>query len=174
MSDPNNTHSAPKVQAPQSCGKSTNAMPFYRSFNAARFDHWYTPDVSQINNFNPKGWALEGVTGMVFLTQEPGTTPFYRLYNYTLKDNFYTISPSEKAAAEANGYVTDATSSPVSYIYPTHVHGSIPLYRLYHSAKHDNFYTTSDAERSEAIAHGGYHFVEIAGYILPLGCAAPE
>ncbi|KAF7375827.1 hypothetical protein MSAN_00472600 [Mycena sanguinolenta] len=155
------------------CGNPANAVPFYRSFNAADVDHWYTPDVGQINYFNPVGFALQGVTGRVFLTQESGTTPFYRLYNYALMDNFYTISPSEKAAAESNGYVTDATSSPVSYIYPTQVCGSIPLYRLYHSSKHDNFYTTSDVERSQAVANDGYDFVEIAGYILPLGCAAP-
>ncbi|KAF7346880.1 hypothetical protein MVEN_01440000 [Mycena venus] len=152
------------------CGNPADAVPFYRSYHSANVDHWYTPDVAQINTYNPQGFALQGVAGLVFITQEPGTTPFYRLYNSALTDNFYTISLAEKVAAEQNGYITDGVSVPVSYIYPTQVCGSIPLFRLYSASGQDNFYTTSEAERINAIANGGYADVEIAGYILPVGC----
>ncbi|KAJ6565952.1 hypothetical protein DFH09DRAFT_1314733 [Mycena vulgaris] len=141
------------IRAAQTCGDPANAAPFYRSYHSAHVDHWYTPDVTQINFFITQGFALQGVAGLVFITQEPGTTTFYRLFNSALTDNFYTISLAEKEAAEQNGYVTDAVSLLVS------------------SSGQDNFYTTSEAERISAIANGGYADVEIAGYILPVGCA---
>ncbi|KAJ7175031.1 hypothetical protein C8R43DRAFT_873285, partial [Mycena crocata] len=145
-------------------------VPFYRSYNSAQIDHWYTPDVAQINVFDCGGWVLQGVTGLAFVTQAPGTTPFFRVWNGAVGDNFYTTSTTERDAALRNGYVVDATSVPVTYIYPNQICGSIPLFRLFSSSGQDNFYTTSQAERVDFVANRGYADVSIAGYVLPLGC----
>ncbi|KAJ7138364.1 hypothetical protein C8R44DRAFT_728504 [Mycena epipterygia] len=157
-----------RIRTAETCGDPADAVPFYRSYASSDVDHWYTTDVQQINTFNPRGFALEGITGLVFVTQEAGTTPFYRLYSAAKTDNFYTISTTERDAALANGYVSDVNSNPVTYIYLTQICDSIPLFRLFSSSGQDNFYTTSESERLDFISNRGYADVEVAGYVLPL------
>ncbi|KAJ7617112.1 hypothetical protein FB45DRAFT_1063650 [Roridomyces roridus] len=155
---------------PRTCGAPADAVPFYRTYNSARIDHWYTYDATALNTFNPEGWLFENVLGLVFLTQEEGTAPLFHLLNSVVHDNFYTMNSSEVTAAQQNGYETSGNPSTV-YIYPTQVCGSVPVYRLYSSSGTDNFYTTSESERLEFIANEGYVDVEITGYVLPLGCS---
>jgi hypothetical protein len=50
---------------------------------------------------------------------------------------------------------------------PGPVCGAIPLYRLYSEAASDHFYTTSAAERDNAIAAYGYRDEGVAGYVWP-------
>ncbi len=45
--------------------------------------------------------------------------------------------------------------------------GAIPLYRLYSETASDHFYTTSAAERDNAIAQYGYRDEGVAGYVWP-------
>lgn len=162
-----------QIRTTETCGNPAHAVPFYRSYHSARIDHWYTADVQRINQFVqvPQGFALEGVAGLVFVTNEPGTTPFYRLYSATVGDNYYTISTAERDAALKNGYSFDDVSYPLTYIYPNQTCGSVPLFHLYHRSKQDNFYTTSDSERVDVISNRGYvdADVGVAGYVLPLG-----
>ncbi|KAJ7697616.1 hypothetical protein B0H17DRAFT_848393, partial [Mycena rosella] len=56
------------------------------------------------------------------------TAPFHRLYNTDATDNFYTMSTTERDNALNNGYVS-VTTDPATYIYPTQICGSIPLFR---------------------------------------------
>ncbi|KAJ6525139.1 hypothetical protein B0H19DRAFT_1339858 [Mycena capillaripes] len=165
--------SVPGLRNPEICGNPAHGVPFYRSYQSTSIDHWYTPDVQLVNHFvqTPQGFTLEGVTGLVFVTHEPGTTPFYRLFSPSAADNYYTISPAERDAALKNGYVFDDVSLPLTYIYPNHTCGSVPLYHLYNRSKKDNFYTTSDSERVDFISNRGYADADvgIAGYVLPLG-----
>jgi hypothetical protein len=155
-----------QIRSSETCGDPANAVPFYRSYNGAVVDHWYTSKVAEIIVYNPQGYGLQGVTGLVFVTQEPGTTPFYGLYSASNTDHFYTISLDEKATVEKEGY----TNYSVSYIYPMQVCGSIPLFRMYGVSQGDHFYTTSDAEHVSVIANNRYLDQGIAGYILPVGC----
>ncbi|KAJ7629040.1 hypothetical protein FB45DRAFT_1004435 [Roridomyces roridus] len=156
---------------PRTCGAPADAVPFYRAYNSPRIDHWYTYDVNALvsNGFNPQGWLLQNVLGLVFLTEEEGTAPLFHLYNSVVTDNFYTMNTSEVTAAQQNGYLIN--TNPVTvYIYPTQVCGSVPVYRLYSATGTDNFYTTSESERLDFITNEGYTDVEITGYVLPLGC----
>ncbi|KAF7355824.1 hypothetical protein MVEN_00910600 [Mycena venus] len=135
------------------CGNPTSGVPFYRLYNAAGIDHFYTTDVTELIgacNVNP----LQEVATVVFLLQEESTVPFYRLRNVAKSDNFYTISTTERDNAIQNDYVLFAPN-PVTYIYPTQICGSIPFYRLINVAKVDNFYTTSEAERLRFITDEG-------------------
>ncbi|KAJ7624446.1 hypothetical protein FB45DRAFT_1060747 [Roridomyces roridus] len=153
---------------PRTCGAPADAVPFYRTYNSAKIDHWYTYDVNALNSFNPQGWAFQNALGFVFLTQEEGTAPLFHLFNSGVTDNFYTMNSSEVTAAQQNGYGISGNPSTV-YIYPTQVCGSVPVYRLYSASGTDNFYTTSESERVEFIANQGYTDVEITGYVLPVG-----
>ncbi|KAJ7292541.1 hypothetical protein C8J57DRAFT_1042048, partial [Mycena rebaudengoi] len=154
------------------CGDPTNALPFYRCYNPTVVDHFYTTDVNK--KISPPAmvqftYPLQGVAAHVFVTQEASTVPFYRLVfraSGLAQDNFYTISTVERDNALKKGY-TNATNEPFTFIYPTQVCGSVPFYRLYHTAKADNFYTTSESERLDFISNQGYADVEIAGYVLP-------
>ncbi|KAF7349635.1 hypothetical protein MSAN_01689600 [Mycena sanguinolenta] len=157
------------ISEPQkgTCGDLGNAVPFYRTYNAAAVDHYYTASVSRVNQFDSQ-WALQQVAAFVFVDQEDSTVPLYHLYNGNVVDNFYTTSMTEVEAALKIGYQNVTTDvDPMTYIYPTQICGSTPLYRLYSASGTDNFYTTSESERLEVIANNGYADVEIAGYVLP-------
>ncbi|KAJ7712789.1 hypothetical protein B0H16DRAFT_1436434, partial [Mycena metata] len=162
----------PAIRASETCGGSTNAVPFYRSFASSVVDHFYTAQVTLVNNAvnvgsGASGFLLEEVAGLVFATQEESTVPFYRLGSAAATDNFYTISTAERDAALQNGYSVFA-NDPNTYIYPTQICGSVPFYRLFSAAGQDNFYTTSESERLDFILNRGYADVEIAGYVLPV------
>lgn len=45
--------------------------------------------------------------------------------------------------------------------------GAVPLYRLYNGAQGNHFYTTSAAERDNAVSNLGYVFEFVAGYVWP-------
>ncbi|KAF7350851.1 hypothetical protein MSAN_01647200 [Mycena sanguinolenta] len=112
------------------------------------------------------GWTLQTVAALVFVTQEVSTVPFYRLG--ASGETLYTANTTEMANALKNGYTHIL---PDVYIYPTQICGSVPFYYLQNAAKKSNFYTTSESERLAFIANEGYTDVEIAGYVLPLGCS---
>ncbi|KAJ7923820.1 hypothetical protein B0H13DRAFT_1979399, partial [Mycena leptocephala] len=154
-----------EIRSIQTCGGSTDALPFYRLFNPTTVDHVYTTDWVLVNGGVPT-YNFQGVAALVFGTQEESTLPFYRLVNRVTAKSFYTISETERASALQNGYVVPL-NNPVTYIYPTQICGSVPFYRLSQVAKTDNFYTTSESERLEFIANG-YTDIGIAGYVLPV------
>ncbi|KAF7341294.1 hypothetical protein MVEN_01865500 [Mycena venus] len=149
----------------RTCGDPSNSLPLYRSYNPTGIDHYYTTDVSKVNQHDSV-WALQEVAALVFVDQEESTVPFYRLYNSAVVDNFYTTSMTEAEAALKNGYVN--ITNDLIYIYPTQICGSVPFYKLYSASGTDNFYTTSESERLDFISNHGYADVEIAGYVLPL------
>ncbi|KAJ7467996.1 hypothetical protein FB451DRAFT_1257708 [Mycena latifolia] len=161
-----NIRAPAEIRTSETCGDPTNALPFYRGYDSAVVDHFYTTDVALVNAVVTT-YPLQLVAGLIFVTQEESTVPFYRLYSKAAKDNFYTMSTTERDNALNNGYVS-TPNNPVTYIYPTQICGSVPLYRLYNSVGKDNFYTTSESERLDFIANQGYTDIEIAGYVLPL------
>ncbi|KAJ7911373.1 hypothetical protein B0H13DRAFT_2010049 [Mycena leptocephala] len=154
-----------EIRSIQTCGGSTDALPFYRMFNPTTVDHVYTTDWVVVNADVPT-LNFQGVAALVFDTQEESTVPFYRLVNRATSVNFYTISETERADALQNGY-TAPPNNPITYIYPTQICGSAPFYRLYQAVETDNFYTTSESERLKFIAKG-YTDIGIAGYVLPV------
>ncbi|KDR79146.1 hypothetical protein GALMADRAFT_208613 [Galerina marginata CBS 339.88] len=94
-------------------------------------------------------------------------TPLFRLSNGVKKDNFYTTSATEKANAIATGGYRDEGVE--GYIWPTSTNGgqlqTIPFYRVYNPTVVNHFYTTSTAERDDAINNLGYNSEGIAGYV---------
>jgi hypothetical protein len=133
--------------------------------NAVATMHLYSAAPLAVTNEAAPGWVLEGVEGLVFVTQEESTVQFYRLVSAS--DNFYTISTTERDNAIQNGYRDASGGASTAYIYPTEVCGSVPLYRLHSDTKTDNIYTTSKSERVDLITEG-YTDMGVAGYVVPL------
>jgi hypothetical protein len=132
--------------------------------NTATTMHLYTAGPLTVTEEAP-GWVLEGVEGLVFVTQEESTVQFYRLISTS--DNFYTILTTERDNAIQNGYRDASVGASTAYIYLTEVYGSVPLYRLHSDTKTDNIYTTSKSERVDLIPEG-YTDMGIVGYVVPL------
>jgi len=62
------------------------------------------------------------------------------------------------------GYTAEGTTG---YIFSNQQPGSIPFYRLWKAKAADHFYTTSAAERDNAINRFGYMSQGVVGYVYP-------
>ncbi|KAJ7708406.1 hypothetical protein B0H16DRAFT_1632732 [Mycena metata] len=152
----------------QTCGDPSDAVPYYRTLSNALTDYYYTADAALVDTVfvGTGNYALQGVAGLVFLTQEESTVPFYRLGKTAV--NFFTANTTERDIAIQQGYRL-TPNDPLTYIYPTEICGAVPFYRMVNTAEQANFYTTSESERLDFLANQGYTDLGIAGYILPLG-----
>ncbi|KAJ7206895.1 hypothetical protein GGX14DRAFT_456956 [Mycena pura] len=158
---------AAAVRTSETCGDPANAVPYYRSYNPAVVDHFYTTDVALVSQaIAVAAYTLQEVAAMVFVTNEESTVQLFRLFSPGATDNFYTTSTTEVNSALQNGYAL-VTFEPTTFIYPTQICGSVPFYRLFSATGLDNFYTTSESERISFLSQG-YTDVEITGYVLPL------
>ncbi|KAG6837770.1 hypothetical protein H0H93_001697 [Arthromyces matolae] len=152
------------VQAPQACANPANARPFYRAYNSAKVDHFYTLSQNEINTaIRSGGYVSEGISSYIFPNSQTGTVPLFRLYNPTVVDHFYTTSSTERNNAQRLGYNSEGIAG---YIYPNANCGGVPLYRLYSASGTDHFYTTSASER-DAATGVGYVSEGITGYVYP-------
>lgn len=94
-----------------------------------------------------------------------GKVPLYRLTSAAGMDRLYTTSPQERDRAQGEGYKFEGVAG---FVSSSQVPGTEPLYRLVRQTannKTEHFYTTSAAERDNAVR--AYHFREegIAGYV---------
>ncbi|KAJ7722338.1 hypothetical protein B0H16DRAFT_1385890, partial [Mycena metata] len=156
---------APDVaRTTETCGDPTLAAPFYRTYSATRAQHGMCLNLAlSLSNGFPT-WNYQALVAFVFATQEESTGPFYQMVNSATGDRIYTINATEVTALERTGY-GQAVAEPVYYIYPSQICGSVPFYRLSKVAKHDHFYTVSEADRITAIDSQGYADEGIAGYV---------
>jgi hypothetical protein len=93
------------------------------------------------------------------------------VFKHEPPDHFYTIDRAEILDKSKSGLTEYTEERPVGYIFPTRQPSTLPLYRLYNSAKVDHFYTTSEKERDAAVKRDGYKMEGTAGYIYPRsGC----
>ncbi|TDL15778.1 hypothetical protein BD410DRAFT_85820 [Rickenella mellea] len=82
--------------------------------------------------------------------------PFLRGLNSAVSDHFYTTSFGELVnAIDHAGYVSEGTAAFV-FLPQIPSNLTVPLFRLFNPTSVDHFYTTSAAERNNAIANGGY------------------
>ncbi len=86
----------------------------------------------------------------------PGTAPLFRCYSAA--QNRHLLTPD----AGCEGFAREGI---IGYIGTSAACGAVPLYRLYQPTSRDNFYTTSAAERDNAVAMYGYQARELAGYV---------
>lgn len=113
--------------------------------------HYYTDNESSIAAL---GYTLEA-RGYYLLYNSPG--PGLAAFHQCRKGDgrrFYSLSP------ECEGQSGEGI---IGYIGAAPACGSLPLYRLYGHANH--FYTTSEAERDNAVNNLGYTLEGVAGYV---------
>jgi Repeat of unknown function (DUF5648) len=117
------------------------------------YDTHVSPGASPVTNATPQPITIAA------------KVPLYRLTSAVGMDRFYTASPQEKDRAQTEGYKFEGVAGMIA---STQVPGTVPLYRMVRQTgvnKVEHFYTTSTAERDNAVK--AYHFrVEgIAGYV---------
>ncbi|KAJ3799051.1 hypothetical protein GGU11DRAFT_667653, partial [Lentinula aff. detonsa] len=141
-------------------------VPFLRAFSSSLQDHFYTTNVSEMNNVALSGgvYTFEGEAAFLWSTPQPGTIPLFRLYNQNSTDHFYTISSDELPEMNTLGWTNDtAPNQTAGYVYPYSICGAAPLYRLFDPSAMDHFYTMDFVEAQNAV-EAGYQDQGIAGY----------
>ncbi|MCX4241510.1 MopE-related protein [Paraliomyxa miuraensis] len=117
-------------------------------------EHFYTASLAEGQG---AGFSLEVASYFeLYAGAHAGLTAFHRCYQPG-GFHLYTQDPGcEGLQLEGVlGYIATGAGTA----------GSIPLYRLYRAANGDHFYTTSAAERDNAIASFGYVGEGTAGYV---------
>ena len=108
-------------------------------------------------------YVFQGHQGLVFRVPTENTVPLYAEYAPARTEHYYSTSQAEiDLGISKQGYVTQGTAA---YVYATQICGSIPLYYLWIPGK-DNFYTTNETQRENAIK-AGYRNEGVACYVLP-------
>ncbi|TDL16762.1 hypothetical protein BD410DRAFT_794966 [Rickenella mellea] len=82
--------------------------------------------------------------------------PFLRAFNAQVGDHFYTTDFGELVNAINNGGYASEGSAGSVFSAQTPSAFTVPFFRLFNPAVSDHFYTTSAAERNNAVANGGY------------------
>ncbi|EJD47844.1 hypothetical protein AURDEDRAFT_183951 [Auricularia subglabra TFB-10046 SS5] len=96
-------------------------VPFYRLWNKAHWDHFYTHDVAERAAALATGlFEDQGILGYVMTEAGCGSWPLYRAYRddaYTTYDHFYTIDQMELIGAIATGkYKSEGIAA---WVWPT-------------------------------------------------------
>jgi hypothetical protein len=125
----------------------------HRSLGAT-LGHFYTTDLTEAMS---NGLTVESQDYFYLYAAQAGALqPFFRCMKPSGR-RFYTTSN------DCEG--TGAPELTVGFIAASEVCGSAPLHRLYNGSNDDHFYTTSAAERDNAVTEFGYVSEFIAGYI---------
>jgi hypothetical protein len=117
--------------------------------------HYYTTDESDAVN---KGNTIEALN-YFYLYKEPGGAlrPLFRC----LKSNGKTL-----LTTATNCDMLGSVQATVGFIAPAQDCGAnTPLYQLHHAPSNNHFYTTSAAERDNAVNNLGYSFQREVGYV---------
>jgi len=141
------------------------ALPLYRLYKSAGFDHFYTTKPADRARAEAEGYKYEGTVGFVLPTQTPDTVPLHKLYLENGADHFYTTKDADVVRAKNEGYRDEGVEA---YVYAKETPGCIvPLYRLYNGGLiSDHFYTTDPVERYRSATRDGYSSEGIDGYVL--------
>jgi len=150
--------------------------PVHRYYHEGHLDHFYTTNVGEIGTIVPgavgnHGYKHENIAFHIFTHHHAGLVPVYRYYHEGHHDHFYTTNANEIGTTTPgqkgqHGYKYESI---LGYVSPTEFYGSIPIYRYYHEAHHDHFYTSNDSEIGTTLpGHTGTHGYKcegIAGYV---------
>lgn len=127
----------------------------HRSVHLTTGEHFYTASFEEAQCC---GFQLEFANFFqLYAASHPGLAAFYRCYAPG-GFHFYTQDPGCEGVPVNEGvmgYIATAEGTA----------GSVPLYRLYLGTNGDHFFTTSAAERDNAVATYGYVYEGVAGFV---------
>jgi hypothetical protein len=125
----------------------------YRYYQPGKQDHFYTTNPGEIGTIvqgqtGNHGFQSEGSGFTVFTHGHHGLVPVYRYYNAGANDHFYTANANEIGAVSQgvtgnNGYTCEGI---LGYMSPHEFPGSVAVYRYWHEANKDHFYTAKAEE----------------------------
>jgi hypothetical protein len=118
----------------------------FRLWNPGSGDHFYTTSATERDSAAAGGYAKEGTACHVFSASAASRIPMHRLF----KKFGARLRLHVKIV---QNYVSEGTACQV---FSNAAAGRVPLHRLFNASNGDHFYTTSDAERDNAIAKFGY------------------
>jgi len=145
--------------------------PLYRLYKPTTKDHFYCTSFGHQQLAQDSGYQDEGVEGHLSTQRhvDPDLAPIYRLWDDGRDCHYYTSDFVECDALIATGtYVYEGITG---YGIDTPREGWMPLYglRLDDGGRRDNFYTTSEFERQNAIDAWGFTYLGILAYVSPSG-----
>ncbi|PIL35342.1 hypothetical protein GSI_02067 [Ganoderma sinense ZZ0214-1] len=157
------TSGAPQPATVPNCGYPT--VPFFRAWNNATTDHFYTTNKTEMDAFMTQGYMAQGIAAYILPSDTPAPTavPLFRMYDAKIGDHFYTTNATYRDLLLGQGNY--ASEGIAGYVYPDQECGTVPLYRLLkYGEAADNFYTTDEEEVKDFIDQLGYDFMEVAAY----------
>lgn len=122
--------------------------------NHATLGHFYTIDLMEAQS---NGFVLEAQNFYwLYVAEAEGLVALNRCLRPNGK-RFYTASGTCEGAG--------TLESALGFMSPDERCGGIPLYRLYHGGNDAHFYTTSAAERDNAVANLGWTYEAVTGWV---------
>ena len=115
---------------------------FFRYYNSANGDHFYTMNWNELSAAGINSWNYEGVQGYVAGSNVPNTVPLYRYYNSGNGHHFYTTNWGELGGG-GGGWVYEGIGG---YVPTIAAADTANLYRYYNTNSGDHFYTTNWGE----------------------------
>jgi len=88
-------------------------LPFYRVYNSATHEHFYTAAQSEYDGLVANGWWPEAPPGCIDLQSECGSTPLYRLL---AAKHFFTTSAAERDTLVGQGWLFEGIAG---YVWTT-------------------------------------------------------
>ncbi|MEM6991008.1 MAG: hypothetical protein AAF721_10935 [Myxococcota bacterium] len=126
----------------------------HRSFNGSAGEHFYTTNLAEAMT---PGFTLEFQDYYdIYAAEHAGLVGWYRCLKGNGKHFYTTSSTCEGQTVE----------SLMGYVSTSEVPESTALYRLYSGSLGNHFYTTSAAERDNAVANLGYVFESVGCYVF--------
>jgi len=127
-------------------------VPVFRYYDAKNHNHFYTTNAAEIGTTHPghignHGYQCEGILGYVSSNEFPGSVPIYRYYLDQHHDHLYTCNGNEIGTTVVGsvGNHTYKCEGVLGYAYPADHHVN-SVWRYYHGAQKNHFYTTNEKE----------------------------
>merc|ERR1711916_396115 len=143
--------------------QSVSKVPFYRYYNKATRDHFYTTR-KEVLDGGRQGWQYQGLTGYCLKTNTKGAVPLYVYFNTRINDHFYTTDFNQLGKGGKYGWKYEGIEC---YIYKKPTQGAVPLYRYYNGEVHDHYYTSRWSVLGTA-GKDGWKYQGVEGYIYPV------
>jgi len=153
-----------------------HVVPVHRYNHEAHHDHFYTTNAGEIGTTHAgqvgnHGYKSEGTAFHIFTHHHHGLVPVYRYWHAGNHNHFYTPNAAEIGTTTTgqSGNHSYTCEGVLGYVSPTEFFGSIPVYRYYHGAHIDHFYTTNSAEigttHTGHVGNHGYTCEGVLGYV---------
>jgi len=150
----------------------------HRYYHPTHHDHFYTTKSEEIGTTTPgqfgnHGYQYESAAFSVFHYHHHGLAPVYRYWNPGNHDHFYTTNAAEIGTTTVgqsgnHGYSCEGI---LGYIGQHEFPGAVAVYRYWHEANGDHFYTPNASEigTTQVGQHGnhGYKCEGVLGYAYP-------